>query len=416
MAIDPRGHEQQGDLSGLGSKPAAEDEALRALFKSLETALPRPAASLASAESDGARSARVLRHEPAHPMPRFLNGGAEEGPAARAGLPAAARLSVGASLVALGLLGAWVLAMSPSFLDPAPKQEKTAASLPEPTTSRLNFVGSDGCREEPCRALVTFVPESGAVPALAAGAQAPTAGAQTAGAGAAEASPALDPLDTVSVKGLPPESRLTVGNKVSDREWALTVGDLRNLGLVVPSGHTEPIRAEFEIKKRDGREVAAFGLTIEREPAYTTAGDASRVDQIGAASPSSSGAAPAKRPEANAASSATTPARAAAGAGAARPRAKTAKAQKAAGTPTQKSVAVVQSPVPKPPAAPVAPVKSGTSAKQAAETETPGAPWPFGSAGAPGDTPAEREEGPKPGFETLINLGGGFFAFDPAQP
>ncbi|WP_439543927.1 hypothetical protein [Hyphomicrobium sp.] len=78
--------------------------------------------------------------------------------------------------------------------------------------------------------------------------------------------PAFDPLETITVRDLPPDVKLTAGEKISDTDWTIAPSELANVGFVVPHDHTEPVRAEVEFKSREGVVMARFGLGIVNEP------------------------------------------------------------------------------------------------------------------------------------------------------
>ena len=78
--------------------------------------------------------------------------------------------------------------------------------------------------------------------------------------------PAFDPLETITVRDLPPDVKLTAGEKISDTDWTIAPSELANVGFVVPHDHAEPVRAEVEFKSREGVVLARLGLGIVNEP------------------------------------------------------------------------------------------------------------------------------------------------------
>lgn len=78
--------------------------------------------------------------------------------------------------------------------------------------------------------------------------------------------PAFDSLETITVRDLPPDVKLTAGEKISDTDWTIAPSELANVGFVVPHDHTDPVRAEVEFKSREGVVMARFGLGIVNEP------------------------------------------------------------------------------------------------------------------------------------------------------
>jgi hypothetical protein len=76
----------------------------------------------------------------------------------------------------------------------------------------------------------------------------------------------FDPVETITVRGVPPEVRLSAGQKISDTDWSLAPNELSNVGFVVPYGRADPVRAEIEFKSRQGIVMARLGLGIVNEP------------------------------------------------------------------------------------------------------------------------------------------------------
>jgi hypothetical protein len=152
----------------------------------------------------------------------------------------------------------------PNIQLPTPK---IAQVDPAPPEERLNFMSEATCATPPCDALSTAISRTIAT--------IPVDPAQSAGPGIVYATnpnmavddhrSTIDPLDEVTVRGLPSSVRLSVGQKTSDTEWTLAAGDLSNIGIVVPSDYAEPIQATIEIRKREGEPLAALGLTIQRD-------------------------------------------------------------------------------------------------------------------------------------------------------
>lgn len=142
---------------------------------------------------------------------------------------------------------------------------------PAPPEVRLNFMSEVTCDQPPCDALSTSISRTIATmsvdPALSAS---PGIVYATNPNLLVDDQSGLDPLDKVTVTGLPPDARLSVGQKTSDTEWTLAAGDLTDIGILVPNNHVEPIRATIEIKSRAGGSIAALGLTIEREAPIET--------------------------------------------------------------------------------------------------------------------------------------------------
>ncbi len=98
-----------------------------------------------------------------------------------------------------------------------PPQVEDSAAQP-----RLNFVGEDACAGKPCERLLTYVAQSMAdVPAQASESAAPGIVYSTGPSPlVGDAYPMPDPLDTVTIRGLPASVRLSVGQKISDTDWA----------------------------------------------------------------------------------------------------------------------------------------------------------------------------------------------------
>lgn len=279
----------------------------------------------------------------------------------------------------------------------APKEEKNAdqkapppPAVEVPPRSPASFVGTESCAGKPCEALGTYVSRAmAAQPVAAAESAAPGLMVSAAPTAIEAARPALDPLDTVTIRGLPPGARLSVGNRITDTEWALALGDLADVRIIVPHASADTVSATVEIRTREGEQLAQFGLTVERErpppPPVTMSKDDDAKDES-AGRPERQAKAPAKPAKAAKAK----PQRAKA----AQPAAPAAAAQ--AGTPKPPAVAkaappAVLFPLPAPKAVPAEPVE-----------DEPGPP-PVAS------SPVNRT----PGFETLMSLGGGFALQEP---
>lgn len=157
-----------------------------------------------------------------------------------------------------------------SFHATSPQPKEVAAALPpavEPPSpeTRLSFVREQACERPPCDALSTSIVRTIAtMPIEPAEAASPGLVYATSSATLGDDPKNLDSLDVVTIKGLPPEVRLSVGHKTSDTEWTLAAGDLTDIGMVVPS-KIETFNTTIEIKKRDGEPLAVLGLTIQRE-------------------------------------------------------------------------------------------------------------------------------------------------------
>ncbi|MBX9861306.1 MAG: hypothetical protein K2Y42_01020 [Hyphomicrobium sp.] len=78
--------------------------------------------------------------------------------------------------------------------------------------------------------------------------------------------PAFDPVETITVRGVAPEVKLSAGQKISDTDWSLAPNELSNVSFVVPHDRADPVRAEIEIKSRQGIVLARLGLGIVNEP------------------------------------------------------------------------------------------------------------------------------------------------------
>ncbi|MDQ8700730.1 hypothetical protein [Hyphomicrobium sp. LHD-15] len=149
-----------------------------------------------------------------------------------------------------------------------PKRPETVISVAEPTPPevRLNFLGEMHCDQSPCDALSTAIPRTiASMPIESAESVGPGIVFATNPGTSAEDPTTVNPLDTVTVTGLPPSVRLSVGQKTSDTEWTLAAGDLNDIAIVVPNDHAGPVRANIEIRKAAGEPIASLGLTIERE-------------------------------------------------------------------------------------------------------------------------------------------------------
>lgn len=265
---------------------------------------------------------------------------------------------------------------------------------------RLNFVGADTCAGKPCETLLNVVSQAVS--------EVPTQTTESAGPGivyttgipavGGDAYPMLDPVDTVTIRGLPPGVRLSVGQRISDSDWAFALGDLRDVDIVVPNGQTDPIRAEVEIKMRDGRDIALFGLNIQHDPPAAVAASGSG-GEGGVSEPA--GDRQASEPAPAPARTAKTKA----------PRTKIVKQKlQAAAAPKTKGPAAPRGLIQAQQGTASAPATSAPppvkwALPSAAKATPPPETAPVASfAGQPEASSADQP----PGFETLMTLGGGF--------
>lgn len=416
------------------------------LVSAMETAAATPMAGTDDVEPQPGppmhplpASPDVAEHsrEPEAEMPKFLRDDALEAeapqrtlPASRTPLPpplppryAAPRLEVlrlnenapWIFLTSIFGVAALVLAFQ-SFHATSPQPKEAVAELPpaaEPSAPepRLSFVREQTCERPPCDALSTSIVRTMAtLPIEPAETASPGLVYATSSAPLGEDRKNLDPLDVVTVKGLPPEVRLSVGHKTSDTEWTLAAGDLTDIGMLVP-GEIETFNTTIEIKKRDGEPLAVLGLTIQREmpetqPAAPPTDPATLVPPLAEVAPTVSlseatdGAAEESNPEPR-----EKPAKAASPA-----RAKPAKVIKAKSRPpkvrpTPPIQASVEAP-PKPPATLLEGLlKSATESAGPPEKNAPSETVAHDTNVGPATATTSNRP---PGFETLQNLGGGF--------
>jgi hypothetical protein len=224
----------------------------------------------------------------AAPMPKFLQGqepevaehnaaeDAEQPERWREKLDLMSRILSGRERAQWIFLGATVAASAALLLglehvDLAGARSQRPATViadvaPAPPEVRLNFVGEMRCDQPPCDGLSTAIPRTIAtLPVKAAESASPGLVYATHSDLTVEDQTALKPLDKVTVTGLPPNVRLSVGQKTSDTEWTLAAGDLNDIRIIVPDEQVEPVKATIEIKRSAGEPIAAIGLTIERE-------------------------------------------------------------------------------------------------------------------------------------------------------
>jgi hypothetical protein len=86
------------------------------------------------------------------------------------------------------------------------------------------------------------------------------------------AEPAFDPQGTVTVSGLPADTRLSAGAPLSPAGHAIAFGDLDNLVIRLPARRTSPIRATLDLRTRAGLKIHTFSVEIQEEPG-ASAGD-----------------------------------------------------------------------------------------------------------------------------------------------
>lgn len=150
-----------------------------------------------------------------------------------------------------------VLTLSGAPRIPSPME--TAAQRPETARAPLLRAGEGLPR------FTFFV--TGAQPEQSAAPVAPGIVVATGTSPVAASGPAdLDPLERVTVRGLPDGVRLSVAHRISATDWSIAPADLDEVRLVVPYDQAGPVRADVEFASRAGVVLARIGLAIEHEP------------------------------------------------------------------------------------------------------------------------------------------------------
>jgi hypothetical protein len=85
------------------------------------------------------------------------------------------------------------------------------------------------------------------------------------------AEPVFDPLGTLQISGLPPETRLSAGAALTGgldgaSDWAVAFGDLDNLVIELPRERTMPIRATVDVRTRAGFKVTSLTVEFRDQP------------------------------------------------------------------------------------------------------------------------------------------------------
>ena len=90
------------------------------------------------------------------------------------------------------------------------------------------------------------------------------------------AEPIFDPLGALIVSGLPTESRLSAGAKLSpaggaDGDWAVPFGELDNLVIELPRDRAADFRTRLDLRTRAGLKITSLTVEIREQPAETKA-------------------------------------------------------------------------------------------------------------------------------------------------
>lgn len=85
------------------------------------------------------------------------------------------------------------------------------------------------------------------------------------------AEPVFDPLGSLQISGLPPETRLSAGAALTGGlegagDWAVAFGDLDNLVIELPRDRTMPIRATVDVRTRAGLKVTSLTVEVRDQP------------------------------------------------------------------------------------------------------------------------------------------------------
>lgn len=75
-----------------------------------------------------------------------------------------------------------------------------------------------------------------------------------------------DPLESVTMRGLPSGVRPSAGHRISATDWTIAAADLDEVRLVVPYDQVGPVRVDLAFASRSGLVLARMGLAIEQEP------------------------------------------------------------------------------------------------------------------------------------------------------
>jgi hypothetical protein len=167
-------------------------------------------------------------------------------------------VGIGAVLLAVGIrhYGAEPAARAPLVAAQLPAAESSA----NPSRSFSRAAAALVTNVPELEAAVTAQPAENVAPGVVL-AEAPIAVVAVAPAPEAMA----DPVDTVTVRGLPPSVTMSAGRRISETDWTIAAADAGNLALVVPHDQAGPVRADIEVTSRDGFVLARLGLNIVRE-------------------------------------------------------------------------------------------------------------------------------------------------------
>jgi hypothetical protein len=80
---------------------------------------------------------------------------------------------------------------------------------------------------------------------------------------------AVDPLGAMLIHGLPSTATLSAGVKTGKDQWAVAIGDLDNVVVLIPRNQ-DVIRTRLDLKSRAGTDVHSFTVVLQHTPANTS--------------------------------------------------------------------------------------------------------------------------------------------------